>query len=279
MVSMASTAVRETCVPPIPEHTRPIYAYAGVHKIPSLRAWWTEIPKSASTTLARFLNVSTGGITYGNGPENDEVNFAVVRNPGCRFVSAFMTAYSRAVMHANTTHSPCPFSRFPYLVSAVNTTLDYRIRLALDTLEHHGSSLADKACGHAYHHMLSQTFFVWPRRLQLLFDTDKGRPPRATVFLRLESLHEDMDRFCRERHGTTVCEKLRAQVALGGALERRNPTRTRTLREWDKGNESYATLALQRKLSDSTLEAINRVYASDFACFGYEAVSRRTRCV
>ena len=148
------------------------------------------------------------------------------------------------------------------------------MRIALDTLIQHGSSLADGSCKHAYHHMLSQTYFIWPRRLEALFDTEVGRPPRATVFLRLESLHADFEQFCASRNASAACLKLRAHRV---ALERFNPSP-----ENMRGKSSasgYATHVLRHELSDATLDAINRAYRSDLACFGYAPASRGTVCV
>ena len=33
-----------------------------------------------------------------------------------------------------------------------------------DTLREHGTALAGSGCGYAYHHMLSQAYFLWPER-------------------------------------------------------------------------------------------------------------------
>ena len=186
------------CLPIKVEQSRPHYGFSGVHHIPALGAWWYELPKSASTTVAHLLGVRQGTIDYpSSGPQPGDVGFTVVRHPTCRAISGFGTAWRRASFRTNSTGSACPFSKFPYLLDN-SSSLDERLSRALGVLEQHGSSLASGACGFAYHHMLSQTYFLWDGRRKALFGTEAGRPvpPPPTVVLRLESLREDLERFC-----------------------------------------------------------------------------------
>ena len=184
------------CLPIKVEQSRPHYGFSGVHHIPALGAWWYELPKSASTTVAHLLGVRQGTIDYpSSGPQPGDVGFTVVRHPTCRAISGFGTAWRRAYFRTNSTGSACPFSKFPYLLDN-SSSLDERLSRALGVLEQHGSSLASGACGFAYHHMLSQTYFLWDGRRKALFDTEAARPPPPTVVLRLESLREDFERFC-----------------------------------------------------------------------------------
>ena len=69
------------CLPHNVEQSRPSYGFTGVHRIPGLRAWWYEVPKSASTTLGQLLHVQQGTIHYGSGPQPGDVGFTVVRHP------------------------------------------------------------------------------------------------------------------------------------------------------------------------------------------------------
>jgi len=183
------------CLPIKVEQAKPHYGFGGIHRVPALRAWWYELPKSASTTVAQLLGVGQGRIDYGSGPQPGDVGFTIVRHPTCRAISGFGTAYRRAAFRTNSSGSACPFSKFPYLLDN-SSSLDERLARALGVLEEYGSSLASSACGYAYHHMLSQTYFLWISRRQALFDTDAGRPPPPTVVLRLENLRDDFMRFC-----------------------------------------------------------------------------------
>ena len=58
----------------------------------------------------------------------------------------------------------CPFSRFPYLLARNASSAPHRLGVALATLKRRGSALASADCGFAYHHMLSQAYFLWPER-------------------------------------------------------------------------------------------------------------------
>ena len=55
-----------------------------------------------------------------------------------RALSGFGEAYRRAAYRTNTSGSPCPFKRFPYLMSVNASSLDERLSRALDVLQKHG---------------------------------------------------------------------------------------------------------------------------------------------
>ena len=55
-----------------------------------------------------------------------------------RALSGFGEAYRRAAFRTNTSGSPCPFKRFPYLMSVNASSLDERLSRALDVLQKHG---------------------------------------------------------------------------------------------------------------------------------------------
>ena len=55
-----------------------------------------------------------------------------------RALSGFGEAYRRAAYRTNTSGSPCPFKRFPYLLSVNASSLDERLSRALDVLQKHG---------------------------------------------------------------------------------------------------------------------------------------------
>jgi len=55
-----------------------------------------------------------------------------------RALSSFGEAYRRAAYRTNTSGSPCPFKRFPYLLSVNASSLDERLSRALDVLQKHG---------------------------------------------------------------------------------------------------------------------------------------------
>ena len=84
------------CLPHTVEQSRPSYGFTGVHRIPGLRAWWYEVPKSASTTLGRLLHVQKGTIHYGPGPQPGDVGFTVVRHPRPRPVAIAIPSRVRA---------------------------------------------------------------------------------------------------------------------------------------------------------------------------------------
>ena len=84
------------CLPHTVEQSRPSYGFTGVHRIPGLRAWWYEVPKSASTTLGRLLRVQKGTIHYGPGPQPGDVGFTVVRHPRPRPVAIAIPSRARA---------------------------------------------------------------------------------------------------------------------------------------------------------------------------------------
>ena len=84
------------CLPHTVEQSRPSYGFTGVHRIPGLRAWWYEAPKSASTTLGRLLHVQKGTIHYGPGPQPGDVGFTVVRHPRPRPVAIAIPTRARA---------------------------------------------------------------------------------------------------------------------------------------------------------------------------------------
>jgi hypothetical protein len=249
--------------PPPAESHRQRYGFFGVYRIPQLRAWWYEIPKSASTTFKRLTGVSGASSPhFGAGPQPGDVGFAVVRHPACRAFSAFRTAYNRASFRTNISKSPCPFHRFPYLFANETSTEDERVQRAVETIRQHGTELADSACGFAYHHMLTQSFFLSKGRHARLFESPTyPRPPMPTVFLRLESIGEDLAAFCRTRNASSWCaqrlalthdEKLSARLNEGLARSR------------EEG------LPLSRLWAPQSLDAVESYYAPDLCLGRYE---------
>ena len=47
--------------------------------------------------------------------------------------------------------------------------------------------MASPACGFAYHHMLTQTYFLWDGRRKAIFDTEAGPPRPASRYNRTSS--------------------------------------------------------------------------------------------
>lgn len=251
MLAAPPGGVRGKCVPPSGERTGlRNYGFAGVHFVPKLRAWLYEVPKSGSTSLARLLRFAQGGRSpLRNGTATStHVGFAVVRHPVCRAVSAFHTAFDRAAFRTNSSASACPFHRFPYL--RANVSDSEGLDIWLSTIRAHGSRLASGACGFAYHHTLSQSFFLWEKRIQLLYAHDRvGMPPPPTVLLRLEHLTDEFLSFCKTRGELDWCKK--RLEALGGSLTPLNPSR-----------KSVITPAIREKVA--------AYLAPDFACLGYD---------
>ena len=64
----------------------------------ALRAWWTEIPKSASTTLSKLFGVQTGTITYAGGPTEGEVGLPLA-HPVLTILHTLQTALHCTAMH------------------------------------------------------------------------------------------------------------------------------------------------------------------------------------
>ena len=256
-----SSEVLQKCQPNVVDTRKLNYGYSGIHRIAGLKAWFVEVPKSGSTSMSRLFKLRQGSITYGSGPRPGDISFAVVRQPACRAISGFKTAYVRSRGRTNDSHSPCPFQQFPYLLDN-STSFDTRMQIALATLSTHGTALASAACGYAYHHMMPQTYFLWPLRMHAIFDTEEGRPPPVTVLLRLESLHEDFARFCAARNASDFCSDQLARI--GGKL----PT----------SNEALLHGGALSSLTPRTLKAINTYYHNDFGCLRYTLGDRSLKC-
>lgn len=188
---------REVCRPIEVERRKRSYGFTGFHWIAPLRVWLYEVPKSGSTTVMKMFKIPHGADDRPKRPpQPGDVAVAVVRHPLCRALSGFREAYERAAYRANTSRSGCPFSRFPYLLEANTSSAQHRLSVALRTLSQRGSALATADCGFAYHHMLSQAYFLWPERTHL--PPGMHLPP-VTRLLRLESLEEDVRALCAER--------------------------------------------------------------------------------
>ena len=252
---MSRHVIHPRCSPPPAELAHPTYGFHGVYRIPQLRAWWYEVPKSASTSARALLDPSDSTAA----PQPGDVGFAFVRHPICRAISGFHTAYHRAAFRTNATDSACPFERFPYLLRN-ETSEDERLRKAVATLRRDGSAIAGPECGFAYHHMLSQAFFLDRRRLHKLFDTAEGRPPPPSVLLRVENLHDDFLALCARRNATRWCEERLAHIRRG-EMVRLNAGKER---------EHTAGAALSTLLEPATLDALERYYAADAACYDYQ---------
>jgi len=241
------------------EQQRPQTGFRGFHYIAPLRAWLIEVPKSGSSTLVKLLRLRHGADSRGaRAPRPGDVSFAVVRHPACRAVSAFREAWARAAWRTNRSRSPCPFSDFPYLLDN-RSSAEHRLRVALRTLRRRGSALAGPACGYAYHHMLSQTFFLWGNRSGA--PGDPARLPPVTRLLRLESLERDLSAFCDERGAAPFCRQaLRAGVprlnAAGVGVAASNPL-------------GALPHVVPRELSHDVRRALVKTYARDFACLNY----------
>ena len=250
---------RRTCEPPRAERRRPHYGFVGLHRVRALRAFWWEVPKAGSTTFKEIIGTDND---VEAAPEPGDVGFAIVRHPACRALSGFRTAYSRAAGRTNLTDSECAFANFPYLLNASAASEDERLRIALQTLRTHGTRLASRGCGFAYHHMLSQGFFLESARLfsrattTSLSTADQQPPPPPTVLLRLEHLADDLLAFCAQRNATRWCVRNLARVRKeGNARSNQGDARTR-----EAGKRLDAVLA------PATLDAIEDYYAPDLAC-------------
>lgn len=244
------------CSPPAAEQAGlRAYGFAGVHYVRQLRAWFYEVPKSASTTITRFFKLSQGrGLSKWRERRSPlDIGFTLVRHPVCRAISAFHTAHGRAAWRTNRTNSPCPFSRFPYLRENISDSEG--LVLAVRTLRAHGTGLADSACGFAYHHLLSQAWFLWRPRVRLLLSrrgakappAESELPPPPTVVLRLESLAQDLLALCAARNASAYCS---ARMRALGGLQRANPSR-------------------RASVNAEALAAIQDYYSPDYECLGY----------
>lgn len=234
-------------------------AFGGYHWIEPLKAWLYEIPKSGSSTLMQLFRAQAGRDDRGRrDPEPDDIAFAVVRDPLCRAISGFREAWARAAFRTNWSNSPCPFHRFPYLLDN-QSSAELRLGLALRTLATQGARLAGPECGYAYHHMLSQTYFLWPNRSNVW--SEEGRVPRATRLLKIETLENDLLAFCEERGAADFC-----RARLRGGLKQLNSR--------DRGIASRNPLGalpdvIPHEMSRATRQALHQYYAADYRCLNY----------
>mmetsp|Transcript_4115 Transcript_4115/g.10480 ORF Transcript_4115/g.10480 Transcript_4115/m.10480 type:complete len:216 (+) Transcript_4115:161-808(+) len=207
--------------------------------------------------MVTFFHLRNGGRAQvpPGGPAPGDIGFVVARHPVERAVSAFHTAYSRAVGRTNSTNTQCPYRKFPYLQANISDSDGLSSAVAL--LGERGAELADASCGYAYHHMLSQAFFLWRERVRLLYSRSppKGQllarddqlPSPVSVVLRLESLAEDLLALCAARNATAYCQKRIEQL---GGIKSLNPSH-------------------KARLTDAAIRAAQRYYAPDFGCLGY----------
>lgn len=250
------------CVPPLAERRGAhYYGFGGVHYIRPLRAWLYEVPKSGSTTLVGFFGLRNGACASvpPNGPAQGDVAFAVARQPVERAISAYHTAYARAAWRANSSGSACPYARFPYLQANISDSAG--LSAAVAVLAAHGSALAGAGCGFAYHHLLSQSWFLWRERVRLLYSkrlprgaraTDAQLPPPVTVVLRLERLAEDLATLCAARNATAFCDRRAREL---GGIRPLNPSR-------------------KAAVSAHAWRQAQAYYAPDFECLGYPRTLR-----
>jgi hypothetical protein len=244
----------KACVPTPSEYRKKAYrSFAGLHYIPQLKGWWYEVPKAGSTTFHVLFDMNNHQLPVmpAGGPSKDDIGFAIARHPVERAVSAWHTAYGRAAPRANKTDSPCPFSRFPYLQKGISDS-DGLLR-AIALLREKGVDLASSACGAAYPHMLSQSYFLSRKRMHNLYG--KGPlvklPPPPTVLLRLEHLFDDLRAFCALRNASAFCE---------AAIARRG--------------ERVINTSRKATISAEAMRAVKLYYEPDFDCLGYERTDR-----
>ena len=234
----------------------------GLHRIAPLRAWLYELPKSGSSTLISLLKLKHGALSRSE-PQPGDVGFAVVRHPTCRAVSAFHTAYDRAVLRTNSSKSACPFGSFPYLLAASSSDVGQRFSRAMSTVHQFGSKLAGPACGYAYHHLLSQSFFL--QHSQKVAAQHGLEPPLPTIALRLEQLVPDLVRLCAARNATYFCDRLLR--SHGGSLPHVNANKNRSEANVLLAPNSSGAGCLMR--DDKLQQQVQDTYRSDFDCLGY----------
>ncbi|KAG8460295.1 hypothetical protein KFE25_011786 [Diacronema lutheri] len=256
----ARDAAAAQCVPPAAERRGArAYGFSGVHYVKQLRAWLYEVPKSGSTTLVTFFRLRNGRLAPvpPGGPARGEIGFAVARQPVERAISAFHTAHARGAWRANATNSPCPYARFPFLQARISDSDG--VASAVRVLREHGTAAADAGCGFAYHHLLSQSWFLWRDRVRLVYEAcaraagappvpEARLPPSVSVVLRLEHLADDLLALCALRNASAYCAKRIAQI---GGIRPLNPSGKSTI-----SAEAWA--------------AAEEYYAPDFECLGYE---------
>lgn len=251
----------DVCTPAQVEAPTGKDGYAGYHWIEPLKAWLYEIPKSGSSTLVQlFRTRHRVDDRRRRRPEPDDIAFAVVRDPLCRAISGFLEAYKRAAFRTNWSSSRCPFRRFPYLLDN-QSSAEVRLGLALRTLATQGARLAGPACGYAYNHMLSQTYFIWPNRSNLW--SEKGRIPRATRLLKLENLENELLAFCEERGAADFC-----RARLRGGLKQLNKQNS-AMRCGGRCVSHESRDVVLHEMSRATRHALHQYYAADYSCLNY----------